>query len=130
MPVTKEFSNWKDDFPYPTEQIKIAKHKGSLRLNVVSGKQGVHFICYSPSMNISSYGNTKLEARKAFEENILTFVDDLLELSEGARSKILREMGWEKMKIVRKQFSKVFKLKKHQIKDIENPEIHSLETAA
>lgn len=79
---------------------------------------------------MSSYGKTLDEAKQGFEENILTFVEDLLDLEIGIRNKVLREMGWNKAKILRKQFSKVFVDKYGVLQGLENSQLLSLETVA
>lgn len=130
MSIVSENSIWEDSFPYETEQLKIAKRGGKLRINVATGKQGEFWLCISPSLNVSSYGKTLEEAKKGFVENILTFVEDLLDLEIGVRNRVLREMGWNKTKILRKQFSKVFVDKNGILQGLENPQLLSLETVA
>jgi predicted RNase H-like HicB family nuclease len=130
MSIVTENAIWEDSFPYETEQLKIAKRGGKLRVNVATGKQGNFWVCISPSLNVSSYGKTLDEAKQGFVENILTFVEDLLDLDIGIRNKVLREMGWNKTKIVRRQFSKVFIDENGVLQGLENPQLLSLETEA
>lgn len=130
MSIVTGNTSWEDSFPYETEQLKISKKGGKLRVNVASGKQGDFWVCISPSLNVSSYGKTLEEAKQGFVENILTFIEDLLDLELGIRNKVLREMGWNKTKILRKQFSKVFVDENGVLNGLENSQLLSLETIA
>ena len=73
MGIVAENAVWGDSFPYDTEQIKVSNKNGKLRVNVSMGKQGEHWVCFIPSLNISSYGETKEEAKEGLVENSLTF---------------------------------------------------------
>jgi len=88
------------------------------------------WICISPSLNVASCGRTLDEAKEGFVENILTFVEDLLNLEIDLRDQVLRELGWLKAKIIRKQFSKAYVSEAGILEGITNPKLLSLETAA
>lgn len=130
MSVITEKSIWEDSFPYETEQIKISKKGGKLRVNVTTGKQDDFWICVSPSLNVSSYGKTLKEAKEGFLENTITFIEDLTELDIIRRDVVLKDMGWTKRKYFRKQFSKVYVDKDGILQNLENPQVLSLETVA
>ena len=58
--------------------------------------QGNVFVAYTPALDFSTYGNSKLEAQKNFEEIVNTFFasfDDHRELGQ-----VLDSLGWTKQK--------------------------------
>ena len=130
MALETENVTWERSLPYETEQLKISKRKGIIRVNVASGKQGDYWVCISPSLNVSSYGKTLKEAQEDFIENLMTFIEDLHELDTGKIDQILREMGWKKGKIVRRQFSKSFVDENGILQSLEQPRMLSLDTVA
>lgn len=90
------------------EHIRITKGKVSIHVVVVAGKDGEHFVNYSPSLNISSYGDSPEDAKKAFEECMAIFAEDLLDLSVKERDSLIKSMGWSKEVRRNKNFSKCY----------------------
>lgn len=118
------------DFPYDVEQLKVAKGAISVRVNVVTGKEGEFWVCISPSINVSGYGKNIEEAKTSFNENIDTFCEDLNSLPIVQKRIILKEMGWEQRKYLKKQFSKAFVDEDGILQNLEHPKLLSLETIA
>lgn len=118
------------NFPYEVEQLKVSNTSVSIRINLLTGKEGDFWVCLSPSLNVSGYGSSKKEARASFNENIAVFCEDLISLDTSLRNKILRELGWKQKKYLKKQFSKAFVDKDGILQNLESPEIISLETVA
>lgn len=118
------------DFPYEVEQMKITKNAISTRVNVASGKDGDFWVCISPSLNVSGYGETLQEAQISFKENMKTFYLDILSLSVKERSNVLAEMGWQQQKFFKKQYSKAFVDQEGILQNLEEPKLVSLETIA
>lgn len=59
-------------------------------------RQGDVFVAYTPALDISTYGNSKAEVQRNFEELINTFFasfEDHRELGQ-----VLDSMGWTKQK--------------------------------
>ena len=118
------------DFPYDTEQLRITKNSISVRVNIISGKDGEYWVCISPSLNVSGYGKNIKEARSSFDENMEVFSDDLLGLSPIEKRKVLRELGWRQKRYLKKQFSKAFVDEDGILQNLEQPKLVSLETIA
>lgn len=119
-------------FPYDTEQLRMdAKGIKDIRINVITGrdKSGV-YIFYSPSLNISGYGDSHLEGENSFKENIWVFIEDILELSHKKRIELLQSLGWKRNDLFHKQYSRVFVDPKGDLKglNIKKPVIQSMET--
>lgn len=119
-----------EDFPYDTEQLRITKKSLSVRVNVISGKDGDFWVCISPSLNVSGYGKTIEEARKSFSENMEVFSDDILDTLPSERNKILRQLGWKQKKYFKRQFSKAYVDEDGILQNLEQPRLISLETIA
>jgi hypothetical protein len=58
-------------------------------------KEGSSYIAYAPALDISTYGSTKSQARKNFEELVKIFFDEFLDNST-ALEVVLGSLGWVK----------------------------------
>ena len=119
------------DLPYVTEQLKVSKAVVKARINVLSGKESNDiWICYSSALNVSGYGETKKEAEESFLHNFELFAESLLKLKGEQQRKELRNLGWERQKYARKQFSKTYVDENGEIKNLKHSKLLPLETAA
>lgn len=91
--MAKRISSF-ENFPYDTEQLRITKNSLSVRLNMISGKDGDFWVCISPSLNVSGYGKNIDEAKSSFNENIDTFCEDVNALSTIEKRVVLKKMGF------------------------------------
>lgn len=119
-----------DDMPYVTEQLKVSKHEVKARINVLTGKEGDIWVCYSSSLNTSGYGDTKKEAEESFRHNLEVFCEYLLKLKASQQLKELRSLGWESKKYARKQFSKAYVDENGELQNLTNARVQALETTA
>lgn len=70
----------------------------SFNLPVSFFMQGSEVIAYTPALDISTYGKSKADAQKNFEELVDTFFesfDDARELRQ-----VLESLGWTKQKSI------------------------------
>lgn len=65
----------------------------SLTVNFL--REGKKFIAYSPTLDISTCGNSFEEAKKKFEELVDIFIDELVKM--GTLESVLSECGWKKV---------------------------------
>lgn len=117
------------DFPYEVEQIKVdSKGIQGIRINVIVGQDNDgYFICQSPSLQVSGYGDNETEARKSFDENIRLFQEDMAALSNKKRLEYLHSLGWIKHKLFNKQYSKVFVDAEGILQGLNEPQVNAVE---
>ncbi len=65
-----------------------------VKLSVDFLQEGNAIIAYCPSLDLSAYGASLEEAKKAFEETFALFMDELK--ASGKLEKVLEECGWKK----------------------------------
>ncbi len=58
--------------------------------------QGSSFVAYTPALDISTYGKSKKEAQKNFEELVDTFFSSFQDTRQLAQ--VLESLGWIKKK--------------------------------
>lgn len=90
------------------ETLRIKGDLLQLSVVVAEGKDGDHFVAISPTLQVSGYGQSELEAREAFDDNMNTFCEDLLSLSPEKRILELIKLGFSKQKYRNKNYSKAF----------------------
>ena len=90
------------------ESIRIKGNSIKIKVLISLGKEGEHYVVVSPSLLVSGYGSTEAEAKESFQENIETFCDDLVKLSNEQKIAELRKLGFLKEKYLNKNFSKVY----------------------
>jgi hypothetical protein len=123
-------------------KIEIQNVKGPLKEELHIGKDGIklvlfvyHFVdkdtkqyvVYSPTLDISGYGNTEDRAQEMMKFSIKDFAIYLNNLSIRDREKELFSLGWEKDKFKNKDFSKVYVDSNGDLKDF-NAEEGSVKT--
>ena len=130
--MTKHSDSFKkfDDMPYITEQLKVSNHQVKARINVLTGKEGDIWVCYSSSLNTSGYGDSKKEAEESFRHNLEVFCEYLLKLKPSLQQKELRSLGWESKKYAKKQFSKAYVDENGELQNLTNAKVQALETTA
>jgi len=68
----------------------------NFNLSVSIFKQGDSFVAYTPALDLSTYGRSKVEAQKNFEELVDTFFSEFKDAR--ALAEVLESLGWEKQK--------------------------------
>jgi len=63
-----------------------------IEVEVLLVKEGNYWVSYAPSLKLSSYGDTKEEARKGFSEALGIFLADTV--GKGTFERLLIEYGW------------------------------------
>lgn len=113
------------------EFIRIKGGTMSFKLVTGNGKDGDYYVVVAPSVQVSGYATTQIEAHKAFDENIDTFCEDLMSLSIEQRETELRKLGFQKEKFHTKNFSKAYVDSNGVLQGIEPQtlQINMLETA-
>ena len=112
------------------EHIRIKGSHMNFKFVIARGKDGDYYVVIAPSVLVSGYAATEEEARKAFDENIDTFCEDLMKLTPEKRELELRKLGFQKEKFHNKNFSKAYVDKDGVLQGIEPEtlEISTLET--
>jgi len=64
----------------------------SVFVGVVFVKEEDYIVAYCPALELSAYGKTEGEAKKAFEESLELFVQEITR--KGTVDKVLRKLGW------------------------------------
>lgn len=97
--------------PVKQESLKVNPKKGNIHLQVNGinfiDKDTKQFIIYIPSLDISSYGETKDKAEEMLKESFDFFCMHLISLSTIEINKQLSALGWQKG-FFAKQFSKLY----------------------
>lgn len=65
------------------------------KIPVVFFEEGNKVVAYSPSLDISSCGDTEQHARKRFAEAVAIFFDEIEKM--GTTEEVLEECGWCKV---------------------------------
>jgi len=64
-----------------------------LQLSVLVFQEGKYFVAYCPSLNLSSYGNSIKDAKKAFDEAMQDYIDYCME--NNSLHEDLLKNGWK-----------------------------------
>ncbi|MFA5877368.1 MAG: hypothetical protein WC880_03310 [Candidatus Paceibacterota bacterium] len=75
-------------------QSKIHVTELAVSLPVAFIEEGTTVIAYTPSLDLSTCGQNKTEAKKMFEEAVQIFFDDLVE--SNTVDEVLSGLGWKK----------------------------------
>lgn len=103
--------------------LRIKGRKLTIKVTVVSGQDGEHFIAIIPSLMISGYGATEEEAESSLDENVETFCEDFLKLDLENQQAELRKLGFSQFKYQKKNFSKLYVDENGLLQGLENPVI-------
>lgn len=114
------------------EHIRIKGAFATFKFVIARGKEGDYYVVVAPSVLVSGYATTEEDARQAFDENVETFFNDLMQLNSEQRKLELRKLGFQQEKFHTKNFSKVYVDKDGVLQGIEPEtlEISTLEMVA
>lgn len=90
------------------EFLRIKGGKISIKVLTTSGKDGDSFVIISPTLLVSGYGSSEIEAKESFQHSMELFCKDFIELSTDQRDNYLRKLGFTKEKFKTKNFSKLY----------------------
>jgi hypothetical protein len=76
-------------------QKKISQLEVGLPVSIK--KEGDVYIAYTPALDISTYGTTKGEAKKSFNELVTVFFEEFIDNPDGLNI-VLESLGWTKRK--------------------------------
>lgn len=65
----------------------------NIKLTVNFIKEGKQIVAYSPSLDLSTVGNTYDQAKKRFEEAVNIFFEDVIK--RNVMEEVLAELGWK-----------------------------------
>jgi len=74
------------------QAIKKSAKSVEVKVDVLLIKEGAFFVAFCPSLNISSYGDTDKDAKKAFDEALHIFITETDK--KGNLEKELLKNGW------------------------------------
>lgn len=63
-----------------------------IEVEVLLVKEGDYWVSYAPSLKLSSYGDSKEEAKKGFSEALEIFLEDTMK--KGTLERLLIDYGW------------------------------------
>ncbi len=64
----------------------------AIEVEVLLVKEGDYWVSYAPSLELSSYGDSRAEAKKGFSEALSIFIDDTIK--KGTLERLLIDYGW------------------------------------
>lgn len=102
------------------ETLRLKGNCLTFQVTIVSGKDGDHYVAFIPSLNISGYGSTEEEAVSSLDENIETFCEDFMRLTNDQRVHELSKLGFTRVKYHRKNFSKLYVDENGALQGLEN----------
>ncbi len=95
-----------------SQEIKIKKFSGKKSSGEVKAtfqsysiKDGDQYVAYIPSLEMTGYGKTVDEGLEMLKEAVEDYFENLMKLTMLGISKELSKHGWNRDKILRKQFS-------------------------
>ena len=111
--------------------LRIKENKLDAKLNILSGKQGDHFLTYSPSLKISGFGETAQEALEFIKLELEGFCHDIFSMSSKERENYILSLGFKKEKFHSKNFSKAYVDENGRLQDFDEGtvKLEVLETA-
>lgn len=92
----------------------------TVEATVISGKDGEHFVSIVPSLMISGYGSTEQEAMDSLDENMETFCEDFMKLSNEQRKSELIKLGFSQVRYHTKNYSKMYVDENGLLQGLEN----------
>ena len=92
----------------------------TVEATVISGKDGDYFVSIVPSLMISGYGSTEQEATDSLDENMETFCEDFMKLSNEQRKSELIKLGFTQVPYHTKNFSKLYVDENGLLQGLEN----------
>ena len=101
------------------DTIRIKNGDLSMTISVFSGKQGDFFLAYCPSINISGYGKTEMEAEDFIKTEMEVFSEDILGMTIDERENYLLSIGFKQERYKKKNFSKAYVDEDGKLRDFE-----------
>lgn len=74
------------------ESINLGKNQSEITISLIEFQDDDNFIVYSPSLDVSGYGSTLLEARKSFNLALEEFLR--YTFNKGTFLEELKRLGW------------------------------------
>lgn len=73
---------------------RIRKNAKGMQIDVevLLVKEGAYWVSYAPSLKLSSYGDSKEDAKRGFSEALEIFISDTLK--KGTLERLSIEYGW------------------------------------
>ena len=89
-------------------RIQIKEDEKSVRgvLHSVEFEDHGHYVIFVPSLNLSAYGDNKMEAHNMLKAVVDDFCETLTELPKKEMLAELSKFGWQQSKLFKKQFEK------------------------
>lgn len=91
-----------------SEFFRVNKNSFLFRIKVFLGKEGDSCLMYSPSLNLSGYGDTFQEAEKSLFLSVDLFCESLSKVNSKQRDHLLKNLGWAKAELKNKNYSKSY----------------------
>ncbi len=105
MNTTPETTHYK-------EFLRIHSNKQQVKLGVIvfigKDKSTHQTIMYSPSLELSGYGETANKAEEMFKCALDDFCEYLINLTTKKRDTALAKLGWKSDKLHNKEFSSIY----------------------
>lgn len=90
------------------DTIRITQSKIKIRVTAFKWKQDDTYFVYVPSLEISSYGNTKEEAVDMMNFSLNEFGMDLKNIGRKNSEVVLSKLGWKQQAFATKNFSHAY----------------------
>ncbi len=99
-----------DPIPSGRDELRFASHgiTGNINFHKFNDADTGQFVFYSPSLELSGYGETEEKALEMIKSAITDYFTMLYEISPKKRDIELRTLGWNKAWLRNKDFSKAF----------------------
>lgn len=95
----------------------------SVNIEVFLFEEYGSFVAYCPALELSSYGDDKNEAKKAFDGALKIFLKDTTE--KGTLEKFLLKLGWQLQQKPKANYQPPqFSIKEHQTLLHKNPSVY------
>lgn len=75
--------------------------QASYKLPVLLMREGDYFVAYTPALDLSVQGRTKLQVQQRFSEAVTLFLQEIDKM--GTTDEVLEELGWVKQPHMRWQ---------------------------
>lgn len=101
------------------DELRITRDGIKFTINVLRfiDKDSMQWVMYSPSLHLSSYGETEDKARIMMKTALEDYCQYLWDMSKDQKLKELSSLGWKRNKFKNKQFSKVYVDASGELKD-------------
>jgi hypothetical protein len=93
--------------PNKHDTLHITKNSVSAHIGLVRfiDKDTNHYVAYSPSLEISGYGETPTESIEMFSHSVNDFFESLLKMKKEDVENELKKLGWKKNRYRNKDYS-------------------------